>query len=76
MRILAAPQGFKGTLTGVEAARAVAEGARRVFPDAEVVEMPVADGGHGTLDAMLAAAGGERRSARVLGPLSEAVEAG
>ncbi len=76
MRILAAPQGFKGTLTGVEAARAVAEGARRVFPDAEVVEMPVADGGHGTLDAMLAAADGERRSARVLGPLSEAVEAG
>lgn len=75
MRILAAPQGFKGTLTGAEAAQAVAEGARRVFPDAEVIEMPVADGGHGTLDAMLAAAGGERRSAYVVGPLREAVEA-
>ena len=76
MRILAAPQGFKGTLTGVEAARAVAEGVLRVFPDAEVIKMPVADGGHGTLDAMLAAAGGERRSAHVVGPLRETVEAG
>ena len=75
MRILVAPQGFKGTLSGAEAARAVAEGVRRVVPDARIVERPIADGGHGTLDAMIGAARGARRSARVLGPMGGAVDA-
>jgi glycerate kinase len=62
MRIVVAPQGFKGTLTGPEAAIAIAEGVRRVEPDTTIVRVPMADDGHGTLDALLGATGGRRAS--------------
>ena len=75
MRIVVAPQGFKGTLSGREAAEAMAEGVRRAVKDAEVVLCPVADGGHGTLETLLEATGGEAFTTRVLGPLGQAVEA-
>jgi glycerate kinase len=52
MRILAAPAPFKGTLSARQAAAAIADGVRRVLPDATVIERPVADGGEGTLDAL------------------------
>jgi glycerate kinase len=68
VRILAAPDKFKGTLTAAEAAAAIARGWRRADPGAEVVELPLADGGDGTLDALVAALGGERRAAEVTGP--------
>ena len=75
MRIVIAPQGFKGTLSGIEAASAMAEGVRRVAPDAEVVLRPVADGGHGTLDTLLEATGGTAYSAQVTGPMGRQVDA-
>ncbi|MBI2238560.1 MAG: glycerate kinase [Actinobacteria bacterium] len=75
MRVLVAPDKFRGTLTAAEAARAVATGWRRVRPDDEVDEIPMADGGEGTLDALVAALGGERRTVRVAGPLGDPVEA-
>ena len=75
MRILVAPQGFKGTLTGWEAAEAIAEGVHRVLPDAELTLLPIADGGHGTLEALMAATAGERHRLRVTGPLGATVEA-
>lgn len=75
MRILIAPQGFKGTLTGPEAAQAIAIGLRRRFALADIVELPIADGGHGTLDAMLGAAGGNRILSRVMGPMSHPTDA-
>ena len=75
MRIVIAPQGFKGTLTGPEAAVAMAEGARRALPGADVVLCPVADGGHGTLDALVSATGGRRFRVRVTGPIGSPVEA-
>ena len=53
----------------------MAEGARRCFPEAELVELPIADGGDGTVEALVAATDGELVSARVRGPLSEPVEA-
>ncbi|MBK1786490.1 glycerate kinase [Prauserella cavernicola] len=74
MRVVIAPDKFKGSLTAVEAASAIGEGVRDVLPDAEVVEYPVADGGEGTLDVLLAA-GGKRVDLRVTGPLSEQVDA-
>ena len=49
MRILIAPDKFKGSLTAAEAAAAMAEGALRVYPDADALQFPVADGGEGTL---------------------------
>ena len=68
MRILIAPDKFKGSLTAVEAAAAIAEGALRVYPDAEAIQFPVADGGEGTLEAAVAA-GYEERLNAVVGPI-------
>jgi glycerate kinase len=61
-------------LDAAHAARALAAGLRRAGFD-EVVELPLADGGEGTLDALLSGCGGSRRSTRVTGPLGEPVEA-
>lgn len=69
MRILIAPQELKGSLAAAEAAEAIAAGLRRALPAAELDLLPLADGGPGTLDALLAARGGEQRTARVCGPL-------
>ena len=74
MRILIAPDKFKGTLTGAEAAEAMATGVCRVLPDADITVQPIADGGEGTLEAVLAA-GGVRRQTRVRGPLADSVDA-
>ncbi|PXY27575.1 glycerate kinase [Prauserella muralis] len=74
MRVVVAPDKFKGSLTAVEAAEAIAEGVRAAAPGAEVTLCPVADGGEGTLDVLLAA-GGKRVDLRVSGPLSQQVDA-
>ncbi|GAA4662570.1 glycerate kinase [Arthrobacter cryoconiti] len=74
MRILIAPDKFKGTLTGVEAAAAMSEGALRVYPEAVVRTLPVADGGEGTLEAAVAAGYDERINA-VVGPIIKPVGA-
>lgn len=75
MRILAAMDKFKGTLTAAEAARLVAEGFRRAGGRFRVEEWPLADGGEGTCEALTAARGGRYRTVRVHGPLGEPVEA-
>ena len=75
MRVLAAPDKFRGTLTAVQAASAIAAGWRRERPSDEVDEVPMADGGEGTLDALVAALGGELRSVGVSGPLGDPVDA-
>ncbi|MBG0739855.1 glycerate kinase [Paeniglutamicibacter antarcticus] len=74
MRILIAPDKFKGTLTAAEAAAAMAEGALRVYPEATVTLLPMADGGEGTLEAALAAGYDERLNA-VVGPILKPVGA-
>lgn len=68
------PDKFRGTLSAAEAAAAMAAGARRAGVE-EVRELPLADGGEGTLDALLASLGGSRRRARVTGPLGDPVDA-
>jgi glycerate kinase len=75
MRVIAAPDKFKGTLTAAQAARAIADGWRRSDPSAEVEELPVADGGDGTLDALVSALDGRREWVRVTGPLGDPIEA-
>ena len=67
MNVLVAPDKFRGTLSAGEAARALAAGARDAGA-AQVDQLPLADGGEGTLDAILAARGGELREATVTGP--------
>jgi glycerate 2-kinase len=71
MKILAAPQALKGSLDAAAVARAIEAGVRRALAEAEVVALPVADGGEGTVDALVAATGGELREATVTGPLGE-----
>ena len=73
-RVLLAIDSFKGSVSSAQAEAAVAEGVRRVWPDAEVCTLPLADGGEGTLDA-IAARGGELSTCEVAGPLGERVPA-
>src|SRR5579863_5640571 len=75
MRIVIAPQSLKGSLTAAEAGRAIAEGVRAVYPEAGCVIVPVADGGEGTVQALVDATGGEIVYQTVTGPLGEPVEA-
>lgn len=73
-RVLLSIDSFKGSVSSAQAEAAVAEGVRRVWPDAQVAALPLADGGEGTLDA-IAACGGELSTCEVAGPLGERVSA-
>ena len=75
MKIVIAPQGFKGGISGLDAARAIARGVLAAVPDAETVLLPVADGGDGTLHALVDATGGEIFTSTVTGPINQQVEA-
>jgi glycerate kinase len=74
-RYVAAPNPFKGSLGSPAAAAAIARGIRRVHPEAEVIEVPIADGGEGTVEALVAAKAGRLVKASVEGPLGDPVEA-
>ena len=73
--IIVAIDSFKGCLTSMEANQAAAEGIRRVLPDAEIVQVPVSDGGEGFLEAFHAAIGGELVEVTVRDPLMRPVKA-
>ena len=73
-RVLLSIDSFKGSVSSAQAEAAVAEGVRRVWPDAEMAALPLADGGEGTLDA-IAACGGELSTCEVAGPLDDCVAA-
>ncbi|SFT45229.1 glycerate kinase [Pseudomonas marincola] len=75
MKIVIAPDSFKESLSALEVAEAIAKGWASVYPDAEICLLPMADGGEGTVDALLAATGGERRECQVRGPLGAPVQA-
>ncbi|MHB8958743.1 MAG: glycerate kinase [Candidatus Limnocylindrales bacterium] len=73
MRVLIAPDSYKGTLTSVEVAQALSEGWRRARPGDEIRLAPLADGGEGTLVAIEAAGGWQRRDAVVRDPLGRSI---
>lgn len=75
MRVIVAPDKFRGTLTAAEAARAIATGWRSIRPQDEIDEIPLADGGEGTLDVLVDALGGDRRTAEAHGPLGDPIRA-
>lgn len=75
MRVLVAPQEYKGSLTATEAARVISEGVREALPDAEVATAPVSDGGPGLIDVMLGTAGAKPMTARVHDPLGRPIDA-
>ena len=76
MRIVVAPDSYKGSLSASAVANSIANGIIKVFPEAEVLKVPIADGGEGTVEALVAATGGEIIYTKVEGPLSEPVKAG
>ncbi|WP_312947976.1 glycerate 2-kinase [Superficieibacter sp.] len=75
MKIVIAPDSYKESLSASEVAQAIEKGFREIFPDALYVSVPVADGGEGTVEAMIAATQGQEYTAQVTGPLGEPVEA-
>jgi glycerate kinase len=75
MKIVIAPDSFKDSLSAQSVAHAIAAGLIDVWPDAELVECPMADGGEGTIEAVLAACDGEWMSNQVSGPLAQPVQA-
>lgn len=75
MKIVIAPQGFKAGISGLEAAQAIARGVIAAAPGAETVLAPVADGGDGTLNALVDGTGGQVFTSTVTGPLGQPLEA-
>lgn len=74
MKIVIAPDSYKESLSALEVATAIEQGFREIFPDADYVKLPVADGGEGTVEAMVAATQGGIIKVQVTGPLGENAE--
>ena len=75
MKIILAPDKFKGCMRSPQICEILRRAFNEVFPSAEIVSLPMADGGEGTVEALLAASGGELRSAPVTGPVGKTVDA-
>jgi glycerate 2-kinase len=75
LRVIVAPQSFKGSADAVAVASAIARGVRRAWPSAHIEEMPLADGGEGTVRALVTATNGSLRTSRVHGPLGREIDA-
>lgn len=73
MHIVVAPDSYKGSVSAVEVALAMERGILKVFPSARVRKIPIADGGEGTVEALVTATGGQYRSNEVAGPLGERI---
>ncbi|MCL6451308.1 MAG: glycerate kinase [Acetobacteraceae bacterium] len=75
MRVMVAPGAFKGSLSALEAARAMEAGVLRAVPGCRVVRVPLADGGEGTVTTLVASVGGQMVAREVTGPLGTKVQA-
>jgi len=75
MKVVIAPDSFKDSLSALGVAQAIAQGWQEVFPEAEITLCPMADGGEGTLEAVLEVCKGEWREKTVIGPLGKPVQA-
>ncbi|SEJ45276.1 glycerate kinase [Propionispira arboris] len=73
MHIVIAPDSYKGSLTAIEAARAIQKGIKEVFPTAKITSLPIADGGEGTVKALVYSMKGELQHNHVLDPLGKTV---
>lgn len=75
MKIVIAPDSFKESLTALEACDAIEAGMKNVFPDADYVKVPMADGGEGTVQSVIDSTGGKLKTLTVTGPLNQPVNA-
>ena len=69
MKVVIAPDSYKGCLSALEVAKAMERGVLSVFPSAEVRKIPIADGGEGTVAALVTATNGQSRQTEVTDPL-------
>ena len=74
-KIVIAVDSFKGSMSSMEAGKAVQAGFSRIFPECSMTVLPVADGGEGTVDAVTEGLGGEKVTVTVTGPLGSPVQA-
>ncbi|MCX6375271.1 MAG: glycerate kinase, partial [Armatimonadetes bacterium] len=74
MKILIAPDSFKGSLSAIRAAESIADGVRRAIPDAELILIPLADGGEGTVEALVRATNGRIVRTPATDPLGNRIE--
>ena len=74
MKVTIAIESLKGSLSSLEAGKAIGTGVKKAWPEAEVCVRPLADGGEGTVEAVTSAMGGEMVTLRVTGPLGEPVD--
>lgn len=72
-KVVLIPDSFKGTLSSTRVCEVMDSSIKRRFPDCEVIQIPVADGGEGTVDCFLQAVGGRKRTVRVPGPFLDPV---
>jgi glycerate kinase len=75
LKIVIAPDSFKGSVSAIEAAQAMERGVKRYFPHAETIKVPIADGGEGTMESLIMATGGRKVEVQVTGPLGQIVDA-
>ncbi len=75
MKIMVAPDSFKGSLSAKKVADNIAKGIKNIFPEAEIIEIPMADGGEGTVHSLVEATDGKLYYEKVTGPLGDNVEA-
>ena len=75
MKIIIAPQSFKGSLTAKEATKIISDCARNIFPESDLIGIPIADGGDGTLETIIDATNGKLMNSQVKGPNNSVVQA-
>src|SRR5713226_7438577 len=75
VKVVVAPNSFKGSLSATQAALAIERGVLQALPEAQIVEIPVADGGDGTVEALVTAHHGTHQRVNVEGPLGDPVHA-
>jgi len=74
-KIVLCPDSFKGSLSSVQACKAIAQGIARVLPGANILSIPIADGGEGTVEAIVSSMRGQYRTVEVMGPIQQTVSA-
>ncbi len=75
MKIVIAPDSFKGSLTALQVAEAIEQGLKKIFPEAQIEKVPMADGGEGTVQSLVDATGGQLLTELVTAPLDDKIQA-
>src|SRR5690625_455566 len=75
MKVIISIDSFKGSISSIKGSEAISSGVQEVYQDAEIISLPLADGGEGTVDALVQSTGGQLIKTKVTGPTTEKVNA-